>query len=73
MPDVDGFGVLQHMKADPVLQTIPVIVASARGIEEAITPNIEGRISILKPSGFTSIELVNAVRALTYPLREHIE
>jgi two-component system response regulator VicR len=30
MPDMDGWEVYQHMKADPVLATIPVIIVTAK-------------------------------------------
>jgi PAS domain S-box-containing protein len=39
MPSLDGFALLQQMRADPSLQDIPVIVLSARAGEEA---KIEG-------------------------------
>ena len=39
MPELDGFGLLRELRADPSLQTIPVIMLSARAGEEA---RIEG-------------------------------
>ena len=39
MPSLDGFALLQQMRADPSLQNIPIIVLSARAGEEA---KIEG-------------------------------
>jgi len=34
MPGLDGYGVLAHMKADPRLVAVPVVVISARGAED---------------------------------------
>ncbi|GIK66728.1 MAG: hypothetical protein BroJett018_45220 [Chloroflexota bacterium] len=64
MPDVDGFTVIEHMKADPFLKDIPVIVVSARGATEAITQSVEGKITIQREIGFQPIELVSCIEAL---------
>lgn len=64
MPSMDGFGVIQRMKQDPVLQEIPVIIASAHGTEEAITPAIGGEVTVMRPNGFSPVELVNCVDAV---------
>jgi signal transduction histidine kinase/CheY-like chemotaxis protein len=64
MPDVDGFTVIEHMKADPFLKNIPVIIVSARGSTEAITQSVEGRIMIQRETGFQPIELVSCIEAL---------
>ncbi|MGH9894485.1 MAG: response regulator, partial [bacterium] len=39
MPELDGFGLLEQVRADPSLREIPVIMLSARAGEEA---RIEG-------------------------------
>jgi DNA-binding response OmpR family regulator len=41
MPEVDGYGVLQEMKADPDLRSIPVIVISAVGDLSSVIRCIE--------------------------------
>ena len=35
MPELDGFGLLRELRADPDLQPMPVIMLSARAGEEA--------------------------------------
>ena len=35
IPQLDGFGVLQHIRAKPQMADLPVIVLTARGDEEA--------------------------------------
>jgi signal transduction histidine kinase/DNA-binding response OmpR family regulator len=64
MPVMDGFSLLQRMKHDPVLQKIPVIIASGQGVEEVLASNIEGEITLVRPSRFSSSELVNCVEAV---------
>jgi CheY-like chemotaxis protein len=64
MPTMDGFSVLHRMKQDPLLQQIPVIIASAHDAEDAITSAVEGEITIVRPNGFHPVELVNCVEAV---------
>jgi signal transduction histidine kinase/CheY-like chemotaxis protein len=64
MPDVDGFSVIQWMKADARLCEVPVILASARGAGDALTPSAKGSLSITKPDGFQPVELVRCVETL---------
>jgi signal transduction histidine kinase/DNA-binding response OmpR family regulator len=64
MPTMDGFSVIHRMKHDPLLQQIPVIIASARGAEEVITSRIEGEMTVVRPNGFSPVELVNCVEAV---------
>jgi signal transduction histidine kinase/DNA-binding response OmpR family regulator len=64
MPAMDGFSIIHRMKDDPLLQQIPIIIASALGAEERITsPNV-GEIAVIRPSGFSPIELINCVEAV---------
>lgn len=39
MPQVDGLTVLERMRQDSALASVPVIAVSARGVVEAITPS----------------------------------
>jgi signal transduction histidine kinase/DNA-binding response OmpR family regulator len=64
MPTIDGFSVIQRMKQDPMLQQIPVILASARSTEEAAASTVQGEITIVRPQGFSAVELVNCVDAV---------
>ena len=63
MPELDGFGLLRELRADPVLRSIPVIMLSARAGEEA---RIEGLTAsaddyLVKP--FTARDLLARVEA----------
>jgi len=46
MPELDGFGVLEHMEEDTALQNIPVLVLTARDLtpqeRQQLTERVEG-------------------------------
>lgn len=72
MPDITGYQILQHVKAEPRLQHIPVIVASARGAEEGITNRAEGDIIISRQSGYTPMELIHFIEALIRTMKPQV-
>ncbi|HEY7142541.1 MAG TPA: response regulator [Methylomirabilota bacterium] len=51
MPRLDGFAVLERLKADPDLSAIPVIMLTARGQERDVRSGHEGGAAdyIVKP------------------------
>jgi threonine synthase len=51
MPELDGFGVLEGLKADPRTEDIPVIVVSAKDITEAEWQRLHGQIEGLYQKG----------------------
>jgi PAS domain S-box len=63
MPRLDGFGLLTAIRSDPSLETIPVIMLSARAGEEARAGGLERGADdyVVKP--FTARELLATVRA----------
>ncbi len=65
MPDLDGFGLIESMKADEALRDTPVIVVSAK----ELTPNERKRLggqveALLQKGSFTDQELVGDIRAV---------
>ncbi|HEY9735327.1 MAG TPA: ATP-binding protein, partial [Trichocoleus sp.] len=63
MPELDGFGLLQALRSDPITQSIPVILLSARAGEES---RIEGLAAgaddyLIKP--FSARELLARIEA----------
>ncbi len=63
MPRLDGFGLLRQMRADPELQSVPVIVLSARAGEEARVAGLEAGADdyLIKP--FHARELLAKVNS----------
>jgi threonine synthase len=65
MPEVDGFAVLDALKADPQTAPIPVIVVTAKELTALEKERLEGRIASLMQKGeFMNDELLDEVRAL---------
>ncbi len=63
MPELDGFGLLGALRADPSTSQLPVIMLSARAGEEAAVEGLSAGADdyLLKP--FSSRELIARVRA----------
>lgn len=65
MPGVDGFGVLDTLKANEATETIAVIVVTAKELTKDETARLQGRIDTLLQKGeFLSDELLEEVRSL---------
>lgn len=65
MPEVDGFSVLDALKADPQTAPIPVIVVTAKELTPQEKVRLQGRIYKLMQKGeFMNDELMDEVRAL---------
>jgi two-component system response regulator len=64
LPKVDGFQVLEAMKADPVLRRIPVVVISGSARESDVARAYDAQISayIVKPPDLN--EYFTAIRSL---------
>jgi threonine synthase len=62
MPDLDGFSLLESLKDDPDMATIPVVVISAKTLTPADRARLEGRAESLWQKGaFNTRELVEHV------------
>lgn len=65
MPEVDGFGVLDALQADPETAQIPVIVVTAKELTSAEKQRLTGHIqSLMQKGDFMSDELLDEVRSL---------
>jgi signal transduction histidine kinase/CheY-like chemotaxis protein len=60
MPELDGYGVLAALRADPELATIPVIVLSGR-LEEDVGLTLDGPITLARGDGFTFGEVARTL------------
>ncbi len=58
MPDVSGLEVLRYMRREPDLQSIPVIVVSAKSMPADVKTGLEAGASIYltKPVGFNDLK-----------------
>ncbi len=63
MPEMDGFQVLQRMRADPVLRTIPVIMISAVDEIDSVARAIELGATDYLPKPFNAVVLRARVTA----------
>ena len=73
MPEMDGFEVISTMQGDATLREIPIILVSAKGASESITPSIYGDISFSRKGGYSPIELVTCVQALIDSIRQPVD
>jgi len=61
MPGLDGFGLLQALRADPNLNTIPVILLSARAGEESRVEGLDAGADDYLTKPFSARELIARV------------
>ena len=65
MPEMDGFGVMEKLQANPDTADIPIIVVTAKELTPAEKDRLQGHIQKLMQKGdFLSDELMNEVRTL---------
>lgn len=67
MPEMDGFAVLDALKADPETASIPVIVSTAKELTAEEKSRLKGQIQALMQKGdFLSDEFLEEVRSLIH-------
>ncbi|MBN2389292.1 MAG: pyridoxal-phosphate dependent enzyme, partial [Anaerolineae bacterium] len=65
MPDMDGFAVIDQLKADPKLKDIPVIVITAKELNPKDRARLQGQIQMLLQKGsFMDEDLLQEIVAL---------
>jgi len=65
MPDMDGFAVIDDLKADPKLKDIPVIVITAKELNLKDRERLQGQIQMLLQKGsFMDEDLLQEISAL---------
>ncbi len=65
MPELDGFAVLDKLKANPETASIPVIVVTAKELTPEEKKRLEGQIhSLMQKGEFMNDELLDEVRSL---------
>jgi len=65
MPDMDGFAVLDALKADEALRDLPVIVVTAKELTQQERQRLQGQIKMLLQKGsFMDDDLLDDINAL---------
>jgi threonine synthase len=65
MPEMDGFSVLEALKADPDTADIPVIVSTAKELTEEEKGRLKGQIqSLMQKGDFMSDDFLDEVRSI---------
>jgi len=65
MPRLDGFGVIDRLRADPRTRTLPIIVISARDLNEAEAQRLKETVAlVMKKQGLQSEKLVDGINNL---------
>jgi len=66
MPGMDGFAVLEALKADEDMRAVPVIVITAKELTAAERARLGGQIELLMQKGaFTDEELLEEIMRRT--------
>jgi signal transduction histidine kinase/DNA-binding response OmpR family regulator len=66
MPGIDGFAVVEALRADPETSQIPIVVLTAKALDPAEKDRLRGRISYVAHKGdFSPALLVDLVRRAT--------
>ena len=74
MPEMDGFEVLEHLRADPALRSLPVIVMTAKQLNQDERNFLSRRVgSIMQKGSWSRSNLVEHLQALVSPAGEPAE
>jgi threonine synthase len=62
MPNIDGFGVLEAMKADENLKQIPVIIVTAKELTASDKSRLSGQVeALLQKGAFMEDDLLEGI------------
>ncbi len=65
MPRLDGFGVIEKLRADPQMRDLPIIVISAKELTADESTRLKNSVSaIVKKQGFQGEKLVDEVKSI---------
>ncbi len=65
MPDVDGFEVVERLRADPLVDDVPIVVLTSKEMTQADHDRLAGRISYIARKGsLPKAQLVDLVDRL---------
>ncbi len=73
MPDVDGFQILQELRADPQLAGIPVVLLTATSLAEDALALHRGEVTVRRPEGLRPAEVLRCLEAVIPVLEPHYD
>lgn len=62
LPEMDGFTVLDHLKADPATQAIPVVIVTAKTLTAAEEQRLTAQATLLSKADLSQAALLAAMR-----------
>ncbi len=63
MPGVSGYELLEHLKGDPSLAEIQVIIVSAHAMDQETAP-LQGEVRLTRQAGFSLTEMLQMLQAV---------
>ena len=63
MPRLDGFGVIEQLRANPVTQDLPIIVISAKELTDEESARLKESVTfVMRKQGFDGEKLVQEIK-----------
>ena len=64
MPRLDGFGVIERLRADPQTQGLPIVVITAKDLTESEAARLKETVRVvMRKQGFEGEKLVEEIRS----------
>jgi CheY-like chemotaxis protein len=65
MPRLDGFGVIEQLRANPVTRDLPIIVISAKELTDEESIRLKESVAfVMRKQGFDGVELVREIKTV---------
>jgi len=64
IPEIDGFGVLEHIRNNEATEDLPVIIVSARSEDRDILQGLKGGANYYIPKPFEPQELISSLELI---------
>ena len=62
MPRLDGFGVIERLRADPKTRDLPIIVISAKELTDSESARLKESVAfVMRKQGFDGVKLIHEI------------